>query len=204
MIHARVPRRQGGSGRRRIEGEEIRVWDPLVRVFHWTLVAAFATAYFTEEDTMSVHLAAGYTVSGLILFRVLWGFIGPRHARFSGFVCRPSAALTYLKETLRGTARRYLGHNPAGGAMVIALLVALTVTVITGFAVYGAHDGLGPFASWLGGSTKEQAHQWEEVHEFMANGTVVLIVFHVIGVVLSSLVHGENLPRAMLTGRKHA
>jgi cytochrome b len=185
-----------------IRHDETRVWDPLVRVFHWTLVAAFVVAYFTEDDAMTVHVVAGYTVTGLILFRLLWGFVGPSHARFSDFVFRPRTVVAYLKDMARGGAQRYLGHNPAGGVMVLALLVALALTAATGLITYGAHEHAGPFAAWMAGSTKSQTHQWKEVHEFFANLTVVLVLFHIAGVVLSSLTHHENLPLAMVTGRK--
>jgi len=103
----------------------IKVWDPAVRLFHWSLVVAFTVAYFTEEDVLDVHVAAGYTVLGLVLFRILWGFIGPQHARFSDFVYRPGVVAAYLKDLMLGRARRYLGHNPAGGVMIILLFISL-------------------------------------------------------------------------------
>ena len=180
---------------------ELRVWDPLVRVFHWTLVTAFTVAYFTEH-ALSVHVVAGYTVVGLLLFRLAWGVVGPRHARFSDFIRSPRIAWRYLLDTVRGRARRYLGHNPAGGWMVLLLLASLAATVLTGLIYYGAHKHAGPFAALV--MDRAQAHTWKEIHEFFANGTVVLIIAHVSGVVLSSLAHRENLPLAMITGRKRA
>ena len=100
---------------------EVKVWDPLVRVFHWTLVIGFFTAYFTEgeEETLFLHTWAGYTVAGLVLVRLLWGFIGTRHARFSDFVRRPTVVKDYLSDVLRLKPQRYLGHNPAGGLMIV-------------------------------------------------------------------------------------
>ncbi|MEJ2687316.1 MAG: cytochrome b/b6 domain-containing protein, partial [Gammaproteobacteria bacterium] len=117
---------------------EVKVWDPLVRVFHWTLVIAFFTAYFTEEDLLQVHTLAGYTVLGLIAVRFVWGLVGTRYARFSSFVFRPGTVIAYVKDVVALRARRYLGHNPAGGAMVVLLLVSLLVTTFSGMAIYAA------------------------------------------------------------------
>ena len=166
----------------------IKVWDPLVRVFHWSLATLFVTAYLTGEDGGQVHIAAGYAIAGLIALRIGWGFVGPRHARFSSFVQSPREVLAYLRDVARLRAPRYLGHNPAGGAMIIALLVMLGGTGITGYmtttdAFWGA--------KWV-----------EEVHETFAALTVGLVVLHVLGVFLSSLLHGENLVKSMITGWK--
>jgi len=180
----------------------VRVWDPLIRIFHWTLVAAFAVAYFTEDDLLTLHVWAGYLVGGLILFRLVWGFVGTPHARFSDFVRPPRQVIAYLKDVLAFRARRYLGHNPAGGVMILALLVSLITTVVTGLAVYGAGEMAGPMAGWLAGLGEQGAEALEEVHELFANLTLALVVAHVAGVVLASLQHRENLVRAMITGRK--
>ena len=113
---------------------EIKVWDIFVRVFHWSLAAAFIVAYVTEEELLSLHVVAGYAVAGLIALRLLWGFVGTRHARFSDFVYRPAAVKVFVKDTVHLRARRYLGHNPAGGAMILLMLVSLVLTGITGAA----------------------------------------------------------------------
>ena len=181
---------------------DVRVWDPLVRVFHWTLVVAFAIAYITEDEFLDLHVFAGYVVAGLIAFRLLWGLLGSRHARFADFVRRPSTVWAYIKSLAGGHPKRYLGHNPAGGAMVMALLLSLMLTVATGLAYYGAGEFSGPLATMLGGAGPFWADVLEETHEFLANLTVVLVVLHVAGIVLASLQHRENLVRAMLTGRK--
>ncbi len=159
-----------------------------MRVFHWSLATLFLAAYATGEDAAQVHIAAGYAIAGLIALRIVWGFVGPRHARFSNFVRSPRAVLAYLRDVALFRAPRYLGHNPAGGAMIIGLLVMLLATGITGYmmttdAFWGA--------KWV-----------EEVHEAFANLTVGLIVFHVLGVLFSSFLHGENLVKSMITGRK--
>lgn len=205
---------------------EVRVWDPLVRLFHWTLVVAFFTAYFTEDDLQDIHVLAGYTVAGLVAFRIVWGFIGTKHARFSDFVFSPSAIWAYLKDTFYFRAKRYIGHNPAGGAMVIALLISLAGTTLTGMKLYAVEENAGPFANiqienispvstavadddgdeygeYREGRGEDEGEEvWEELHEFFANFTLFLVILHIGGVALSSFAHSENLPRAMVTGRK--
>jgi len=183
---------------------EITVWDRFVRLFHWLLVAAFFTAYLVEDDWLGVHVWAGYLVFSLVVLRLAWGFVASGHARFADFVRRPRAVFGYLRAMLTGRARRYLGHNPAGGAMVVALIGALLATTVLGMLLLGSEPGnaLYGVVSTLGlaGETGEEA--LEETHEFFANATLALIGLHVAGVLFSSLAHRENLPRAMITGRK--
>jgi cytochrome b len=196
---------------------EITVWDPLVRLFHWTLVIAFTLAYFSQEGpfedllermdenwVQNVHVWAGYTIAGLLLFRLVWGFAGPHHARFGDFVRGPRETLRYVWDVLTLRAPRYLGHNPAGGAMVVILLLSLTITVVAGLMLYGADKGLGPLAGLLLDSSEAAIHSIEEVHELFANLTLLLVVGHLVGVIWESLLHRENLARAMITGRKRA
>jgi cytochrome b len=184
-----------------MEQGEVRVWDPFVRIFHWLLVLLFTLAYVTGEEPLSLHVYAGYAVFGLVLLRVLWGVVGTPHARFSDFVYRPSEVLAYVKDTLALRARRYLGHNPAGGAMILLMLVSLVLVSVSGFAVYGLEKGAGPLAL-LGGAPEFFEKVLEEVHEFFANLMVLLVVVHIAGVMAESLIHRENLVKAMLTGRK--
>jgi len=183
---------------------EVKVWDPLVRVFHWALVAGFFTAYFTEDDLLDIHVIAGYTVLGLVLFRVVWGVIGTRHARFTDFVTGPTTAWQYVKDTVRGTAKRFIGHNPAGGLMIVLLLVSLLGVSFSGLAIYGVDKHAGPLASWFVGAGEASEDLWEELHEFFANFTLVLVGIHVLGVIVESLAHRENLTRAMVTGKKRS
>jgi cytochrome b len=180
----------------------VTVWDPLVRLFHWLLVAAFATAYLTEDEWQTIHVLAGYVVCGLLAVRLIWGFIGTPHARFTDFVYSPGFTLRYLRDVLRGRATRYLGHNPAGGAMIIALLLALLVTVVSGLLLYGAAEWAGPLAGLLHDVSDEQTEWLEEIHEWSANFTLVLVGLHVAGVLWESILHRENLVLAMFTGRK--
>lgn len=183
--------------------DEIKVWDPVVRWFHWLLVAAFFTAYVTEEDVLTVHVWAGYTVGALLVVRLVWGFVGTRHARFSDFVTRPGQALLYLADSVRLNARRYLGHNPIGGLMVVTMMFSLLGTVISGLGVYGIEHQAGPLAEMLAGAASWE-DGFEEVHEWFANFTLLLVLVHVAGVLLESLIHRENLVKSMFTGRKRA
>lgn len=184
--------------------QEIKVWDPLVRIFHWTLVAAFAIAFITEgeDSTLYLHSWAGYTVLGLVLFRLVWGLIGTRHARFTDFVRSPVEALTYGKDALLGRARRYIGHNPAGGLMIVLLLFSLLMTGVMGVALLGIEEQAGPMAGMMAGVGHDTGEVIEEVHEFFANATLFLVVIHVLGVLVESLLHRENLVRSMFNGRK--
>lgn len=182
----------------------VQVWDPLVRVFHWSLVASFAVAWLSGEgEALSLHVGAGYVIGGLILFRLLWGFVGPTHARFRDFVFSPAQVFAYTRDLLRRQARRYLGHNPLGGAMVVALLVMLALATVSGLAAYAAKEGAGPLAGVVPVGPKDKQEVFEEVHEVLSNITLILVFFHIAGVLVSSLVHRENLVRAMITGRKH-
>jgi cytochrome b len=168
----------------------VKVWDPLVRIFHWSLATSFVVAYATGEEIERVHIAAGYTIAGLVAARVLWGFVGPRHARFSNFVRPPRQVLAYIRDVALLRAPRYIGHNPAGGAMIVALLVALPGTCATGYMM--TTD-----AYW-------GSKLLEHVHEFLANLTVGLVVAHVLGVLVASFEHRENLVASMISGRKRA
>jgi cytochrome b len=195
----------------------VRVWDPLVRVFHWGLVAAFATAWLTADEVQPVHEIAGYTVAGLVAFRLIWGLVGSRHARFARFVKGPGETFAYLGDMVRGTERRYLGHNPAGAAMILALLVTLSGTAFTGWLMEEP-DRLAMLpaapnvvaAAWADDDGDERGEGGEaegplkEVHETLANLMLLLAALHVGGVVLASFRHHENLARAMVTGDKRA
>jgi len=166
----------------------VRVWDPLVRVFHWSLAGGFLVAFATSEGFDNLHIVAGYTVAALVGARVVWGLIGTKHARFTDFIYRPSKVVGYVKEVRARKAKRYMGHNPAGGMMVIALLLAIAGISGTGYLLT-----LDAWRRvwWVGG-----------LHETLVNGTVILIVAHIAGVLLSSYEHKENLIRSMITGMK--
>ena len=180
----------------------VKVWDPFVRLFHWTLVLAFIVAFITEEDFLAIHTFAGYTVSGLILLRIVWGIIGTRHARFSDFIYSKETIKQFIKDTLSFKARRYIGHNPAGGAMILLMIISLLITTFTGIAVYGAEEQAGPMASLFSQSHGFWGKAFEEIHEFFANFTLLLVCIHVAGVIIESMIHKENLVKSMITGMK--
>lgn len=185
-------------------GHGITVWDRFVRMFHWLLVGGFFTAYLVEDDWLGVHVWAGYLVFSLVVLRIAWGLVGSEHARFADFVRRPREVFVYLKSTLAGRARRYLGHNPAGGVMVIALMGSLLATTALGMLLLGSEPGnaLHGIVAQMGLAGEAGEEALEETHEFFANFTLALVGLHVLGVLLSSLLHRENLVRAMVTGRK--
>jgi cytochrome b len=165
----------------------VKVWDILTRIFHWSLVSIMAYEFLFRAGT-TAHIVLGYVALGLIAFRIIWGFVGPRHARFSDFVKSPATTLRYLWQVVSGHPKRYLGHNPAGATMVLALLAMVTATAVTGYAM--TTDAL-----W--------GEEWiETLHNFCADATLALAAAHVLGVIVASLQHRENLVRAMVTGRK--
>jgi cytochrome b len=168
----------------------VRIWDPLVRIFHWGLVASFAIAWITAENLKVMHEWAGYAAAALIGFRLIWGLIGPRYARFSQFVKSPSTVMAYLRDIVNGSEPRYLGHNPAGGAMILALLAGIGATAWTG---------------WLLTIPRyEHMDIVKEGHDIVASLLMILVLAHIAGVLWASAQHGENLTRSMVTGKKRA
>jgi len=199
----------------------IKVWDIAVRTFHWSLVLAYSIAWLSE-DFEDLHVIAGYTVLGLICFRIIWGFIGPQYARFSDFIYSPAIIRQYLKDLMQANPKHYFGHNPAGGVMVILLLISLFGATLSGLKLYGV-EGEGPLAqsgsalnlaaispmasAYAGENGKDNENPaeefWEEIHEFFSNFSLFLVILHVLGVLFSSMMENENLVKAMITGRKN-
>lgn len=186
------------------QSDQVKVWSLPVRTFHWLLVVSFFISYFTEEDLLTPHVWAGYLVGVLILARIGMGFTGSGHTLFSDFVTPPAEAFLYVKQTLAGTARRYIGHNPAGGLMIVVLIISLIMVVISGLVVYGAGEHAGPLAGLMAGTGKAVTKGYEEIHDLLANFTIMLVIVHVGGVVVESKIHKENLARAMVTGYKRS
>jgi cytochrome b len=166
----------------------VLVWDAPVRVFHWLMVVCFAGAYLTSESETwrLVHVTLGYTMAGMVAFRIVWGFVGTRYARFASFVRGPKAIAAYLRSLLDQRPEHHTGHNPAGALAIIGMLSLTTLIAATGWATYN-----------------EVAGEWvAELHEIIANGMLFLVGLHIAAVVISGWLHKENLARAMLTGRK--
>lgn len=167
-----------------------RVWDIFVRVFHWSLAASFVVAWLTGDDWKTLHLWAGYTVAALIAMRLVWGVVGPPNARFSRFVKSPLVVAAYLKDVVTGREARHLGHNPAGGAMILALLATLAGLCLSGWLM--TTD-----AFW-------GSESMEMIHETLSNVALGLVGLHIAGVLWTSFRHRENLAHAMVTGKKRA
>jgi cytochrome b len=164
------------------------VWDAPVRVFHWLLALCFATAWLTSESErwQLVHITAGYTMAGLVVFRILWGLVGTRHARFTDFVRGPRAVGSYLRSLVRRQPEHHAGHNPAGALAILVLLALAGLATATGWATYNEIGG----------------EMFEDVHEALATAMLAIVLVHVLAVVASSKLHRENLVGAMIHGRK--
>lgn len=182
---------------------EVKVWDLAVRLGHWAMAALILGAFLTsDEDSLTpLHTRLGLALLGIVVFRLVWGFVGSRHARFKDFVRPPQDVLAYAKDYARGRPGAHLGHNPLGGAMVVAMLGTLLVVIATGVITYLGPEWDGPLAAVL---TKRSAHAVKEVHEATAFMLPFMVFFHVAGVVLSSLLEKQNLVLGMITGRKRA
>ena len=166
----------------------MRVWDPIVRLFHWSLVVGITMAWLTSSIRGQAHQWIGLVVGGLVALRILWGFCGSRYARFSDFIRSPRAIAAYIYQIVRGKEKRYVGHNPAGGAMVVALVMMILLTIFTG---------------WLMTTDTYYGDDFmQAVHSICAYTVLTMVVFHLFGVILASMRHHENLVRAMITGRK--
>lgn len=168
--------------------QKILVWDWPVRVFHWLTVFSFTGAYLTAESERwrLVHISLGYTLGGLIAFRILWGLVGTRYARFASFVRGPVAVRRYLVAMINRQPEHYTGHNPAGAVAVILLLLSGIAVTATGWASYNNEGG-----NWVA-----------QLHESASNFMLVVVGVHLAGVALASWLHHENLVRAMVTGSK--
>ena len=166
----------------------ILVWDWPTRIFHWILAGSFAGAWLTAESERLAlwHMSFGFTMLGLVAFRLLWGVAGTRYARFGNFLTGPGAVWRYLRSLLSPRPEHYIGHNPAGAAAIVLMLLLAAGTALTGWAYW----------SEIGGEL------YEELHEALATAMLAVVGVHVAGVILSSLLHRENLVGAMLSGFK--
>lgn len=181
--------------------KRVKVWDPAVRLSHLSMGVLVLAAFLTseEDDTLPLHMRLGLGLLGVVLFRVVWGFVGSTHARFSDFVKGPKAVLAAVRGMVRGKPEHTLGHNPVGALMVVTLLVLLAFVTGTGIVMALGPDWSGPLAM-----SKSTLHLVKEVHEGAAEALPVLIVLHVLGVMLSSVLEKQNLIGGMVTGFKRA
>jgi len=179
----------------------IRVWDLPTRTFHWLFAAACVVAWVTGDDARNTHLHtfAGYCALGLVLFRLVWGVVGGRYARFSSFVRRPRALIEHISDLKRPLRTHHLGHNPAGGWAVVILLTLVLLLGISGIAVLGGEEGFGPLAGVL---TIAQGVAIHALHEWLGWVLLGMVLLHLAGVIFESSLQHENLPRAMVSGNK--
>lgn len=169
--------------------QRVLVWDVPTRVFHWTLALSFVGAYLTAESERyrDIHLALGYLLLGMIAFRLVWGFVGTAYARFAAFVFKPAEVVAYVRSLLGSHPQHHVGHNPAGGVAIFLLLALGVLISLSGLGLY-----------WEFGDEDI----FEELHEIAANLMLLVVFVHIAGVLISSVLHKENLVRAMFTGYK--
>jgi cytochrome b len=168
--------------------EGIKVWDPLVRIGHWTLATSVVAAWLTREGNHELHEAIGYVALAVVVVRLFWGFIGPRYARFSQFVRSVPQTLRYARAVIARSEPRHVGHNPLGGWMIVALLASVALACLSGV---------------LFTTDRYWGVEWvEDLHEALATTVLLLAALHVTGVIVASLRHREDLIGAMFHGRK--
>lgn len=182
----------------------VKVWDLPIRLFHWLLVAGFASAYLTAKFHYGdIHTLIGYGLCVLLVARIYWGFFGNRYARFSSFIFSPAETIAYMRSMFgKHPIKHYFGHNPAGALMVFALLTVLGSIFATGLITLSLIDFEGPLLVLVHYASDETSYAIRELHEFLSNAALALVALHFMGVVGGSLQHGENLVRAMITGKK--
>ncbi|MBF0283953.1 MAG: cytochrome b/b6 domain-containing protein [Magnetococcales bacterium] len=185
--------------------DSVKVWDLPTRIFHWSLAVLVLFAALSGDDSpewwLGLHIIAGYAIFALLIWRLVWGFFGPGPSRFGDFVRPPREIVDHLKATLARRGKPWLGHNPAGGAMIVALLITLLLIVVSGVITLGGEENQGVAAAWVPFAVGKAA---KEVHEFLVGLLGLLVVGHVGGVILESLLHRENLIRSMIHGRRLA
>jgi cytochrome b len=170
--------------------KRILVWDIPTRIFHWSLALSFLGAFLTAETERyrDLHIALGYIMLVLLVFRLAWGFIGTHYARFSSFLFKPAEIVAYVRSLLARQPQHFLGHNPAGSVAIFLLLGLGLLAAVSGVMLYYEVGGKEAF---------------EELHEGAANFMLLIVAIHIAGVVVSSVLHRENLVRSMITGYKN-
>lgn len=191
------------SGFARSVGAKVKVWDEFVRLFHWTqLVLVLGLVLSGQLGEQEIHQFLGFSLAVIVIARLIWGFTGSKHARFRNFVSSPATTLAYLRDIAAGRAVRHLGHNPAGGWMVLALLATLLVLLASGMVLQATLEFSGPLVELCRPLDDHDVHRLLELHEIALNLLYLLVPLHLLGVLLASRQHGENLVGAMLTGYK--
>ena len=183
----------------------VKVWDLFVRFFHWATVFGFAAAFISGEvHASTIHVLVGYALCMLLAARVYWGFKGSEYARFRSFIFPVKETFAYGLSILKGHPNVFFGHNPAGAAMVFALMGLLALFIVSGLLTLGTIDYEGPLAFLANRVSDEASYAFRHLHEFLPIVGLVLVVLHILGVVVASIQHNENLVRAMLTGKKES
>ncbi len=188
-----------------IETDSVKVWDRFLRFFHWTLALCFAASFISGElHASTIHVLVGYVLCVLLAARVYWGFKGSEYARFRSFIYPLSEALAYLRSMLKGNPRHYVGHNPAGALMVFTMFGLLGVIFVSGLLTLGTIDFDGPLLFLANRVSDDASYVFRHLHKFLPPVALGLVLLHLLGVLVGSFQHKENLARAMLTGRKRS
>lgn len=182
--------------------QQIQVWDPLVRLFHWLLAVCFVIAYVLEDDMLNLHVLVGSIIFGLIIFRLIWGFMGTKHSRFADFISSFKQIMQHLRDLVSLHPARHTGHTPVGGVMIFLLLFGLLLLTMSGVMLYALEGALLPFAGLMTAADFDTAVLIENLHGLIADILMLFVLFHIAGVLLESYLQKQNLIRAMFTGYK--
>ena len=183
--------------------QQVKVWDLLIRLFHWLLVSGIAAAYVSAKYRFGeLHTIIGYALIALLTLRIFWGIAGSKYARFGSFIFSMRETLDYLRSIPSGSPRHYLGHNPAGALMVFALMGLLALLFLTGLLTLAAIDFDGPFAAIALSVDDQTSYLFHHLHVWLVDVGMVLVGVHILGVISGSFQHKENLIKAMFTGEK--
>lgn len=192
------------EGNRIESGNTVKVWDAVIRLFHWTLVPGLVTAYISGEVHASeIHVLTGYALCVLLAMRLYWGFRGTKYARFRSFIFSAGETRQYVRSMFGGHPKHYFGHNPAGALNVFALLATVALLLLTGLATLSVIDFEGPLLFMANLVSDEASYSIRHIHEFIPTVGLALVAFHLMGVVVGSIQHRENLVKAMVTGKKN-
>ncbi len=182
--------------------QQLTVWDPVLRSFHWLLVIACFVSWWSEGQDIRVHIIAGTLMAGLLLFRLVWGVVGDRHALFHSFYPSITALRQHARELLQFKAGHYIAHTPIGSVMIFILLICLIMLAGTGMALMGLQMGIGLLANWSATASFETELLLQNIHLWCFTILQLLVAIHLAGVLVESLLQRRNLVMAMITGKK--